>query len=45
MGVLRAIERPTYEDLVEQQVEEARERFGTGDLEALLNTGETWTIE
>ncbi|MDH4029780.1 MAG: 2-oxoacid:ferredoxin oxidoreductase subunit beta [Chromatiales bacterium] len=45
MGVLRAVEQATYEDLVEHQIEEARERQGPGDLQALLDAGECWTVE
>jgi 2-oxoglutarate ferredoxin oxidoreductase subunit beta len=45
MGVIRALERPTYEDLVQQQVDEARERQGDGDLDALFMEGDTWTVE
>ena len=44
LGVFRAVERPVYEDLVTQQVEQARERSGPGDLAALLRTGETWDV-
>jgi 2-oxoglutarate ferredoxin oxidoreductase subunit beta len=45
LGVLRALERPTYEDLVGQQIDEARQRQGPGDLEALLASGECWTVD
>ncbi|MEX0682731.1 MAG: 2-oxoacid:ferredoxin oxidoreductase subunit beta [Dehalococcoidia bacterium] len=45
MGVIRAVERPTYEDLVQQQVDEATQRLGKGDLDALFMEGDTWTVE
>jgi 2-oxoglutarate ferredoxin oxidoreductase subunit beta len=45
MGVIRAVERPTYETLVQQQVDEAIERQGEGDLDALFMEGDTWTVE
>ncbi len=45
MGVIRAVERPTYEGLVQQQVDEAIERQGEGDLDALFMEGDTWTVE
>ena len=45
LGVLRAIEQPTYEELVAQQIEEAQQHRGPGDLEALLDAGECWTVE
>jgi 2-oxoglutarate ferredoxin oxidoreductase subunit beta len=45
MGVIRAVERPTYEALIQQQVDEAKERMGEGDLDALFMEGDTWTVE
>jgi 2-oxoglutarate ferredoxin oxidoreductase subunit beta len=45
LGVLRAVERPTYEDLMEGQVQEAVARQGEGDLETLFAEGDTWTVE
>ena len=45
MGVFRAVERPTYEALMEDQVQEATKRLGEGDLAALLAEGDTWTVE
>ncbi len=45
IGVFRAVERPTYEALLEQQVESAVVKHGRGDLNALLRSGDTWTVE
>ncbi len=45
IGVIRAVEKSTYEDLLTAQVEEAVAQRGPGDLAALLNSGETWTVE
>ncbi len=45
MGVIRAVERPTYEALVQQQVDEAIERQGEGDLDTLFMEGDSWTVE
>ena len=44
IGVLRAIERPTFDALVDGQIESARAREGRGDLAALLESGDTWTV-
>jgi 2-oxoglutarate ferredoxin oxidoreductase subunit beta len=44
MGVLRAVEKPTYDELVNQQISEAIAKFGPGDLEKLFNSGDTWTV-
>ena len=45
IGVLRRIERPTYENAVSQQIEEARSRLGSGSLEEILYTEDCWTVE
>jgi 2-oxoglutarate ferredoxin oxidoreductase subunit beta len=45
VGVFRDVEQPVYDDLMESQITEAVEARGRGDLAALLNAGDTWTIE
>ena len=45
LGVYRAVERPTYERMLDDQVKEAMSVEGAGDLDALLNAGDTWTVE
>lgn len=45
IGVLRSVERPCYEDELVQQIELAKEQKGEGDLEALLNQGDTWVVD
>ena len=44
IGIFRAVERPVYDVLMEQQLEHARKDKGDGDLAALLHAGDTWTI-
>jgi 2-oxoglutarate ferredoxin oxidoreductase subunit beta len=44
IGVLRAVDRPTYDDEVNAQVDDAIAKNGDGDLAALLASGDTWTI-
>ena len=44
IGVFRAIERPVYGQALDDQIAESRERSGDGDLEALLNSGDAWTV-
>lgn len=44
IGVFRAIGRPTYDDLLQEQIDDSRERLGEGRLEDLYNDGETWTV-
>jgi len=45
VGVFLAIERPTYENEMERQINTAKEKKGEGDIRQLLNSGETWTIQ
>ncbi len=44
-GVFRAVEKSSYEALLSAQVASARLQRGKGDLEALLDSGDTWTVE
>ncbi len=44
IGVFRAIDRPKYDVELNRQIEAAREKKGPGDLNALFNSGETWTV-
>ena len=45
IGVFRAVEKPTYEALLSGQVAAARAKHGEGNLETLLDSGDTWTVE
>jgi 2-oxoglutarate/2-oxoacid ferredoxin oxidoreductase subunit beta len=44
IGVFRAVDRPRYEERLNDQIAEARAKR-TGNLEALFNTGDTWVVE
>jgi 2-oxoglutarate ferredoxin oxidoreductase subunit beta len=45
IGVFRAWENvPRYEDLINDQIADAKARRGSGDLGKLLNAGDTWTV-
>jgi 2-oxoglutarate ferredoxin oxidoreductase subunit beta len=44
VGIFRNVARPVYDDLMAEQIETATAKRGTGDLAALLTSGETWTI-
>jgi 2-oxoglutarate ferredoxin oxidoreductase subunit beta len=43
VGVFRDVERPVYDELMEEQLTTAREQK-EGDLAGLLGAGDTWTI-
>jgi len=44
VGVLRAVERPSYESLLSAQVDTATHTRGPGDLGKLLRSADTWTV-
>lgn len=45
IGVIRSIERPTYESQIHDQVVAAQAKKGTGTWKELLHGESTWTIE
>ena len=45
IGIFRSVEHPCYEGMMTEQINTAKERMGEGDLEALLNEGDTWVVE
>ncbi|PRX03096.1 UNVERIFIED_ORG: 2-oxoglutarate ferredoxin oxidoreductase subunit beta [Actinomadura viridilutea] len=45
IGIFRKVERPSYDELLRAQVEEAVAKEGKGDLAALLASGDTWRID
>jgi 2-oxoglutarate ferredoxin oxidoreductase subunit beta len=44
IGVLRSVPRPSYDELMSAQIEQAREQQGDGDLAALLAGSDTWRV-
>ena len=44
IGVFRGVDRPKYDELINDQIDEARKTKGAGDLEKLFNAGDTWTV-
>jgi 2-oxoglutarate ferredoxin oxidoreductase subunit beta len=45
VGVLRAVPRPTHDQLIADQITTAVGSGGAGDLASALNSGETWTVD
>jgi 2-oxoglutarate ferredoxin oxidoreductase subunit beta len=45
LGVMRAVERPTYEDRVHEQSAQVHEKRGAGDFDKLFASGETWVVD
>ncbi len=44
IGVFRDVDGPKYDVELNRQIDSAREKKGEGDLNALYNSGETWTV-
>ena len=45
IGVFREVERPVYGQAIQHQLQAATERLGKGDLQQLLGSGDTWTVD
>ena len=45
IGVFRSVERPVYGEQLGRELEESRDKVGKQQLEALLHSGDTWTVE
>jgi 2-oxoglutarate ferredoxin oxidoreductase subunit beta len=45
VGVFRKLERPVYEDSLQQQILDAQTKRGPGDLQALIGSTGTWTVK
>jgi 2-oxoglutarate ferredoxin oxidoreductase subunit beta len=45
VGVFRAVERPSYDHMLAEQIETAIAKSGPGTLEKLIYSGDTWTVE
>jgi 2-oxoglutarate/2-oxoacid ferredoxin oxidoreductase subunit beta len=44
LGVFYAASRPTYDGAMNQQLVDAKSKQGPGDLQKLLNSGDTWNV-
>src|SRR6266851_3522446 len=45
VGIFRAVERPSYEKLMVDQIDAAIAKVGPGSLEKLINSGDTWVVQ
>jgi 2-oxoglutarate/2-oxoacid ferredoxin oxidoreductase subunit beta len=45
IGVFRAVDRPDYGTQIQQQLVQASEKRGPGDLQALLQSSSTWRVD
>jgi 2-oxoglutarate ferredoxin oxidoreductase subunit beta len=45
LGVLRAVEHPSYEESIHAQIAAAREKRGDGDFDDLFASGDAWVVD
>ena len=45
IGVLYAVDKPTYEDNIELQLEDAQNKKPKGSIQDILNAGDTWVVK
>ena len=45
IGVFRAVEKPRYEVMMNEQIDQAVSERGVGDLNKLFHTGDTWEVK
>jgi 2-oxoglutarate ferredoxin oxidoreductase subunit beta len=45
VGIFRAVERPSYEQLMTDQINDAIAKSGPGSLEKLINSGDMWVVD
>jgi 2-oxoglutarate ferredoxin oxidoreductase subunit beta len=45
IGVLYSIDAPVYDDMVSKQIAKAIDMRGTGSIQDLLNSGDTWEVK
>jgi len=45
VGIFRSINRPSYDQLLVDQIDAAIAKSGPGSLDKLINTGDMWTVE
>lgn len=45
LGIIRAVKQPVYEELVYEQINDAKKKKTISNMDELLNTGQTWTVD
>jgi 2-oxoglutarate ferredoxin oxidoreductase subunit beta len=44
IGVFRCVEKPQYDDMINDQIQQATNEKGAGDLDKLFRSGDTWDV-
>ncbi len=45
IGVFRSVDMPSLDERIHEQVKNAKQKLGEGDLEKLLSSGDTWVVK
>ncbi|MCG9127913.1 2-oxoacid:ferredoxin oxidoreductase subunit beta [Candidatus Poribacteria bacterium] len=45
IGIFRSVQHECYEDMMTNQIAQVKQQKGEGDLNAILNAGDTWVVE
>lgn len=45
VGIIRQLNKPTYDEMLHNQIENAKTKFGVGDLHKLLYDSSTWEVK
>lgn len=45
IGIFRSVQHQCYEDMMTDQIAQVKQQKGEGDLNAILNAGDTWVVE
>jgi len=45
VGIFRTVDRPSYDQLLVEQIDSAIAKSGPGSLDKLINAGDMWTVE
>jgi len=45
VGIFRAVDRPSYDEMMTEQIETAIAKSGPGSLEKLIYSGDMWTVD
>jgi 2-oxoglutarate ferredoxin oxidoreductase subunit beta len=45
VGIIYSVDEPIYEDMLQDQINTAIAKQGKGDIQALLNSGNTWEVK
>jgi hypothetical protein len=45
LGIIRAVEAPTYDKVIKEQIAESKKAAKVKNMDALFSSGNTWEVE